>query len=213
MRLAKDWDCMISGTEYGTYRGPVHSVVRAYTMGLTGSHPPWSSYKNQVMQLQLLALPSNSTEGSITFWCSITIHFQLYHECMMSMLRPIMKCLFCWCSDFSCLNQMMPGAMMICSFSTSPQEYAPALALLGVAAQCLHMEFVCFTWSNSCGRNSHTFFLDVCKALDESTLCVSTLILSCVYTWGLVHAVVLVIDFMSIKESLCDSSIYKLPKC
>jgi hypothetical protein len=34
-----------------------------------------------------------------------------------------------------------------------------------------------------------------------------------VYTWGLVHAVVLVIDFMSIKESLCDSSIYKLPKC
>ena len=68
MRLAKDWDYMISGTEYGTYRGPVHSVVRAYMMALTGLHPPWSSCKNQAMQLQLLALPSNSTEGSMTFW-------------------------------------------------------------------------------------------------------------------------------------------------
>jgi hypothetical protein len=68
MRLAKDWDCMISGTEYGTYRGPAHYVVRACMMVLTGLHPPWSSCKNQAMQLQLLALPSNSTEGSITFW-------------------------------------------------------------------------------------------------------------------------------------------------
>lgn len=108
-----------------------------------------------------------------------------------------------WCHDDLFIFHKPTG---ICSSASTP-------SLLGVAAQCLHMEFVCFTWSNSCGRNSHTFFLDVCKALDESTLCVSTLILSCVYTWGLVHAVVLVIDFMSIKESLCDSSIYKLPKC
>ena len=78
MRLAKDWGCMISGTEYGTYRGPAHSVVRAYTTGSTGLRPLWSSCKSRVMQLQLLALPSNPVEGSVSFWAHNWTPFSLY---------------------------------------------------------------------------------------------------------------------------------------
>lgn len=77
MRLVKDWGCMISGTEYGTYRGPAHSVVRAYTMGSTGLRPLWSSCKSRVMQLQLLALPSNPVEGSVSFWAHNWTPFSL----------------------------------------------------------------------------------------------------------------------------------------
>ena len=234
MRLAKDWDCMISGIEYGTYRGPVHYVVRAYMMALIGLHPPWSSCKNQAMQLQLLALPSNSTEGSMTFWvpffslvtnrwtstiffcchlattyCKSTDMSSLFifpvhyaHECMMSELWSILKWLFCLCSELGAstnwLRMLRRHVNMLSA--KSPQE------LQGMVWLPPQMEFVCCIWANPRGSRI-PFSLDVCKALDERTLCVSTLILSCVYAWGQVH-VVCFGDWLFVnKDLLCDSSI------
>lgn len=156
MRLAKDWGCMISGTEYGTYRGPAHSVVRAYTMGSTGLHPLWSSCKNRVMQLQLLALPSNPVEGSVSFWAQNWAPFSLCISMGWNLRsgtpQPENACSVCAVSSVPQPIDKAPATIRrkptrICSSASIPW------------CGCPLMEFLCvgIIWASTSGRNSHTF--------------------------------------------------------
>jgi hypothetical protein len=183
MRLVKDWGCMISGTEYGTYRGPAHSVVRAYTMGSTGLRPLWSSCKSRVMQLQLLALPSNPVEGSVSFWAhnwtplcilvygiwdeheprSVRDHFPLFAPSITFFSSPLRmydvsasthsKMHVLFVQSAQCLNQLTAPAVS----RRKPTRICSSASIPWCG--CPLMEFLCvgIIWASSSGRNSHTF--------------------------------------------------------
>ena len=116
----------------------------------------------------------------------ITIHFPSSLRSRMHDVRALidseMTVLFVQWTR--CLNQLTPHAVAACWSAISAKSPQELQGMVG-AAKCPQMEFVCCIWANPrCSRIP--FFLvslDVCKALDERTLCVSTLILSCVYTW------------------------------